>query len=80
MALMPPAYNNAAEVAIIHRQLDAMEDGGTVAVSPHFNPARCSPAPYERVSLISSSLKSKKPKSTLKVRDAKERFTIQFLF
>jgi sulfide dehydrogenase [flavocytochrome c] flavoprotein chain len=80
MALMPPAYNNAAEVAIIRRQLEAMEDGGTVVVSSPVNPARCPPAPYERASLIAHYLKAKKPKSKVIVLDAKESFTMQKLF
>jgi sulfide dehydrogenase [flavocytochrome c] flavoprotein chain len=78
--LMPPAYNDGAEVALIRRQLEAMEDGGTVVISSPVNPARCPPAPYERASLIAHYLKAKKPKSKVIVLDAKESFTMQRLF
>jgi NADPH-dependent 2,4-dienoyl-CoA reductase/sulfur reductase-like enzyme len=78
--LMPPAYNDGAQVALIRRQLEAMDDGGTVVISSPVNPARCPPAPYERASLIAHYLKTKKPKSKVIVLDAKESFTMQKLF
>jgi hypothetical protein len=77
---MPPAYNDGAQVALIRRQLEAMDDGGTVVISSPVNPARCPPAPYERASLIAHYLKTKKPKSKVIVLDAKESFTMQKLF
>ena len=78
--IMPPAYNDGAQVALLRRQLEAMEDGGTVVISSPVNPARCPPAPYERASLIAHYLKTKKPKSKVIVLDAKESFTMQKLF
>ena len=78
--LMPPAYNDGEQVALIRRQLEAMDDGGTVVISSPVNPARCPPAPYERASLIAHYLKTKKPKSKVIVLDAKESFTMQKLF
>jgi len=78
--LMPPAYNDGAQVALLRRQLEAMADGGTVVISSPVNPARCPPAPYERASLIAHYLKTKKPKSKVIVLDAKESFTMQKLF
>ena len=80
MDVMPPAYNDGAEVALLRRQLEAMEDGGTVVIASPVNPARCPPAPYERASLIAHYLKTKKPKSKVIVLDAKESFTMQKLF
>jgi sulfide dehydrogenase [flavocytochrome c] flavoprotein subunit len=80
MAVMPPAYHDGAQVALIRRQLEAMEDGGTVVISSPVNPARCPPAPYERASLIAHYLKTKKPRSKVVVLDAKESFTMQKLF
>jgi NADPH-dependent 2,4-dienoyl-CoA reductase/sulfur reductase-like enzyme len=79
-AIMPPAYNNGAEVALIRRQLEAMTDGGVVVIASPVNPARCPPAPYERASLIAHYLKTKKPRSKVIVLDAKESFTMQKLF
>ena len=74
------AYSDGAQVALIRRQLEAMDDGGTVVISSPVNPARCPPAPYERASLIAHYLKTKKPKSKVIVLDAKESFTMQKLF
>jgi NADPH-dependent 2,4-dienoyl-CoA reductase/sulfur reductase-like enzyme len=77
---MPPAYNSGEEVALLRRQLEAMEDGGTVVISSPVNPARCPPAPYERASLIAYYLKQSKPRSKVIVLDSKESFTMQKLF
>jgi NADPH-dependent 2,4-dienoyl-CoA reductase/sulfur reductase-like enzyme len=80
MANMPPAYNDGHEVALLRRQLEAMEDGGTVVISSPVNPARCPPAPYERASLIAHYLKTSKPRSKVVVLDSKDSFTMQKLF
>jgi len=37
---------------LLRRQLEAMEDGGLVAIVAPPGPSRCPPAPYERASLI----------------------------
>ena len=80
MAKMPPAYRNGNEVALLRRQIEAMEDGGTVVISSPVNPARCPPAPYERASLVAHYLKTKKPRSKVVVLDSKDSFTMQKLF
>ncbi len=77
---MPAAFNNAAEIMVLRRQLEAMADGGTVVITSPVNPARCPPAPYERASLIAHYLKSRKPRSKVIVLDQKENFTMQKLF
>jgi NADPH-dependent 2,4-dienoyl-CoA reductase/sulfur reductase-like enzyme len=77
---MPAAFNNAAEIMVLRRQLEAMQDGGTVVITSPVNPARCPPAPYERASLIAHFLKTKKPRSKVIVLDQKENFTMQKLF
>jgi sulfide dehydrogenase [flavocytochrome c] flavoprotein subunit len=79
-AAMPPAFNDGAEVGLLRRKLEAMQDGGTVVIAAPVLPARCPPAPYERASLIAHYLKSHKPKSKVIVLDAKESFTMQKLF
>jgi sulfide dehydrogenase [flavocytochrome c] flavoprotein chain len=79
-AIMPAAWNNGDEVALLRRQLEAMDDGGTVVITSPVNPARCPPAPYERASLIAHYLKTKKPRSKVIVLDSKEGFTMQKLF
>src|SRR5205085_2283018 len=61
-------------------QLEAMPDGGTVAIAIPANPSRCPPAPYERASLIAHYLKTKKPRSKVLILDAKDTFSQQRLF
>jgi NADPH-dependent 2,4-dienoyl-CoA reductase/sulfur reductase-like enzyme len=78
--VMPHAWTGGAQVALLRRQLEAMEDGGTVVISAPVNPARCPPAPYERASLVAHYLKAKKPHSKVIVLDAKDSFTMQKLF
>jgi len=74
------AYGGAEQIALLRRQLEAMEDGGIVVITSPVNPARCPPAPYERASLIAHFLKRKKPRSKVIVLDAKDSFTMQRLF
>ena len=78
--LMPPAWSDGEQVGLLRRQIEAMDDGGTVVIASPVNPARCPPAPYERASLIAYYLKRKKPRSKVIVLDAKESFTMQKLF
>jgi sulfide dehydrogenase [flavocytochrome c] flavoprotein chain len=79
-AVIPHAWKGGNQIALLRRQLEAMEDGGTVVISVPVNPARCPPAPYERASLIAHYLKTKKPHSKVIVLDAKDGFTMQRLF
>src|SRR6478736_8210530 len=77
---MPHAWKAGEQTLLLRRQLEAMEDGGTVIISAPANPFRCPPGPYERASLIAYYLKTKKPKSKLIVLDAKDAFSKQGLF
>lgn len=78
---MPHAYNtDAAQKRLLKRQLEAMKDGGTVAMVMPNNPFRCPPGPYERAAMIAHYLKSKKPKSKLVVFDPKKAFSKQPVF
>ena len=77
---MPHAWKAGEQTLLLRRQLEAMEDGGTVVISAPANPFRCPPGPYERASLIAYYLKTKKPKSKLIVLDAKDAFSKQGLF
>jgi NADPH-dependent 2,4-dienoyl-CoA reductase/sulfur reductase-like enzyme len=62
------------------RQLEDMEDGGTVLITVPDNPYRCPPGPYERACMIAHYLKTKKPKSKLVLFDAKRTFSKQPAF
>ncbi len=74
------AWKAGPQTMLLRRQLEAMPDGGTVAMSVPANPYRCPPGPYERASLIAHYLKTHKPRSKLVVLDAKDAFSKQKLF
>lgn len=77
---MPHAWKAGAQTLLLRRQLEAMTDGGVVAIAVPANPSRCPPAPYERASLIAHYLKMKKPRSKVLILDAKDGFSQQRLF
>ena len=77
---MPHAWKGGAQIALLRRQLEAMEDGGVVGIAIPANPTRCPPAAYERASLIAYYLKTRKPRSKLLLLDAKDQFSMQRLF
>lgn len=77
---MPHAWKAGAQTLLLRRQLEAMDDGGTVAIAVPANPSRCPPAPYERASLIAHYLKTRKPRSKVLILDAKDNFSQQRLF
>jgi NADPH-dependent 2,4-dienoyl-CoA reductase/sulfur reductase-like enzyme len=77
---MPHAWKAGEQTLLLRRQLEEMEDGGTVVISVPANPYRCPPGPYERASLIAHYLKTKKPRSKLIILDAKDAFSKQKLF
>src|SRR2546421_416992 len=79
-AQMPHAWKAGAQTTLLRQQLEAMPDGGTFIVAPPANPFRCPPGPYERVSLVASYLKARKPRSKILVFDAKDNFSKQGLF
>ncbi|MET0875717.1 MAG: NAD(P)/FAD-dependent oxidoreductase [Tardiphaga sp.] len=77
---MPHAWKAGEQTLLLRQQLQAMDDGGVVAISVPANPYRCPPGPYERASLIAHYLKTRKPRSKLLVLDAKDAFSKQRLF
>lgn len=77
---MPHAWKAGGQTLLLRRQLEGMDDGGTVAVAIPANPSRCPPAPYERASLIAHYLKTRKPRSKVLILDAKDNFSQQRLF
>ena len=76
----PHAWKGGPQTALLRRQLEAMEDGGTVIIAVPASPFRCPPGPYERASLIAHYLKTSKPKSKILILDANEEFSKQKLF
>ncbi len=77
---MPHAWKAGEQTLLLRRQLEAMDDGGVVAIAVPANPSRCPPAPYERASLIAHYLKAHKPRSKVLILDAKDGFSQQRLF
>ena len=77
---MPHAWKAGEQTMLLRKQIEAMEDGGTVVLAVPAAPLRCPPAPYERASLIAHYLKTKKPRSKILILDAKDGFSQQRLF
>jgi NADPH-dependent 2,4-dienoyl-CoA reductase/sulfur reductase-like enzyme len=78
--IMPHAWKAGPQTALLRAQIEAMEDGGTVAISVPANPFRCPPGPYERASLIAYYLSTAKPRSKVLILDAKDQFSKRNLF
>jgi len=77
---MPHAWKAGPQTALLRAQLEAMDDGGVVAITVPEPPFRCPPGPYERASLIAHYLKTHKPRSKLLILDASDSFSKQDLF
>ena len=77
---MPHAWKAGEQTMLLRRQIEAMDDGGTVVIAVPAAPLRCPPAPYERASLIAHYLKARKPRSKILILDAKDGFSQQRLF
>jgi sulfide dehydrogenase [flavocytochrome c] flavoprotein chain len=78
--VIPHAWKDGTQIALLARQITAVEDGGVVVISVPVTPSRCPAAPYERASLIAYTLKTRKPRSKVIVLDAKDSFTMQRQF
>ena len=64
------AWKAGPETLALFRQLQAMRDGGTYAITIPEAPYRCPPGPYERASVVAAYLKQHKPKSKVLILDA----------
>jgi NADPH-dependent 2,4-dienoyl-CoA reductase/sulfur reductase-like enzyme len=75
---LPHAYIGSMpeQWQILRRQLEAMENGGVVAISVPKRPYRCHPAPYERASLVANYLTRDKPRSKVLILDANNTFPL----
>lgn len=78
--LAPHAYKAGSQTVLLKKQLEAMDDGGTVIIAPPGNPFRCPPGPYERASMIAYYLKHHKPRSKVLILDRKDKFSKQGAF
>jgi sulfide dehydrogenase [flavocytochrome c] flavoprotein chain len=71
--LVPHAWRAGPQTSLLARQIDAMPDGGVVAITIPKAPYRCPPGPYERACQIAWRLKRDKPRSKVLVLDANEK-------
>jgi len=76
--LFPHAYEgtNDSQWKLLFQQIRAMPNGGLMTISVPKRPYRCTPAPYERASLIAEYLKREKPKSKILLLDSKNEFPL----
>ena len=79
-ALMPHSYKSGDQVALLMQQVQAMPQGGTVAIVAPPAPYRCPPAPYERAAMIARTLRRVTPTAKILILDPKDHFTKQVLF
>jgi NADPH-dependent 2,4-dienoyl-CoA reductase/sulfur reductase-like enzyme len=77
---MPHAWQGGAQTALLGKHLQAIADGGTVAISVPAGLMRCPPGPYERASLIAHWLKQHKPRSKVLILDSNNHFPRQDVF
>ncbi len=66
------AWKAGPQTVALRKQLEAMKDGGTYAISIPKAPYRCPPGPYERACLVAHYFKTQKPKSKVIILDANE--------
>jgi sulfide dehydrogenase [flavocytochrome c] flavoprotein chain len=78
--VLPHAWKAGPQTLLLQQQIQAMDDGGVVAIVAPPNPFRCPPGPYERAALIAHYLQRHKPKSKIVIYDAKDAFSKQGLF
>nr|WP_242616947.1 NAD(P)/FAD-dependent oxidoreductase [Rivibacter subsaxonicus] len=64
------AWKAGPETEALFRQLQAMRDGGTYAITIPEAPYRCPPGPYERACMVAAYFKREKPKSKVLILDA----------
>jgi NADH dehydrogenase FAD-containing subunit len=66
------AWKAGPETIALHKQLAAMRDGGTFAISIPEAPFRCPPGPYERACQVANYFKQYKPRSKVLILDANQ--------
>ena len=66
------AWKAGPQTVALRKQLEAMADGGTYAITIPKAPYRCPPGPYERACQVAWYFKTSKPKSKVLILDANE--------
>ncbi len=75
VARAPHAWKAGAQTLALRHRLEAMPNGGVVAISIPLAPYRCPPAPYERACLIAHWLQRARPASRVLILDANDDVT-----
>ena len=76
----PHGWQAGPGTALLRRRLEAVPDGGLVAITVPEAPYRCPPGPYERASLMAWWLARHRPRARLVILDANAGFTKDALF
>lgn len=74
-ARAPHAWKAGAQTLALRHRLEAMPNGGVVAISIPLAPYRCPPAPYERACLVAHWLQHARPASRVLILDANDDVT-----
>jgi NADPH-dependent 2,4-dienoyl-CoA reductase/sulfur reductase-like enzyme len=77
---MPHAWQAGEQTDLLARQLRAVADGATIAISVPAGLMRCPPGPYERASLIAYWLKRHRTRCKVLVFDSNNHFPRQDVF
>ena len=64
------AWKAGPQTVDLRRQLEAMPDGGTFAITIPLAPYRCPPGPYERACLVADYFSRAKPRGKVLILDA----------
>ncbi|MBO1924395.1 FAD/NAD(P)-binding oxidoreductase [Thiomicrorhabdus sp. 6S3-12] len=78
--IFPHAWKAGPQTELLAKQIQEMPQGGRFLMVAPPNPYRCSPGPYERVSMIAEYFKKHNPTATIMVLDPKTKFSKQALF
>lgn len=79
--IAPHAWQAGAQTQLLKSKLDGLKNGDNIVMVPPPNPYRCPPGPYERVSMMAHTLKSRGfTDSRIIVIDPKPKFSKQGLF
>ena len=78
--IAPHAWKAGPQTQLLKAKLDAIENGQQIVMVAPPNPYRCPPGPYERVSMMAHSLKTRGVDAKIIVLDPKDKFSKQALF
>ena len=77
---MPHAWKAGEQTLLLRKQLEAMDDGGTVVIAVPANPVALPARAVRARQPVAHYLKTKKPRSKVLILDAKDNFSQQKLF